>query len=53
MRWSGERPMTPSSRPIIAPSRRLRGVYINAGHGMLGWTLAMGSARRLVQMIAQ
>jgi D-amino-acid dehydrogenase len=53
MRWSGERPMTPSSRPIIAPSKRLRGVYINAGHGMLGWTLAMGSARRLVQMIAQ
>jgi len=52
MRWSGERPMTPSSRPIIAPSRRLRGVYVNIGHGMLGWTLALGSARRVVDMIA-
>ncbi|GES45972.1 D-amino acid dehydrogenase small subunit [Rhizobium dioscoreae] len=47
MRWSGERPMTPSSRPMIGPSRNLAGVYINAGHGMLGWTLALGSARRI------
>lgn len=49
--WSGERPMTPSSRPIIAPSRRIRGVYINVGHGMLGWTLALGSARRVVELV--
>jgi D-amino-acid dehydrogenase len=53
VRWSGERPMTPSSRPIIAPSRRMRGLYINAGHGMLGWTLALGSARRLASLIAR
>ena len=46
--WSGERPMTPSSQPIICPSRHIRGVYVNVGHGMLGWTLALGSARRLV-----
>lgn len=51
MRWSGERPMTPSSRPIIAPSRHVRGVYINAGHGMLGWTLALGSARLIAEMV--
>lgn len=50
--WLGERPMTPSSRPIIAQSRNIRGVYINAGHGMLGWTLALGSARRLTDMLA-
>ncbi|MFS8047532.1 FAD-dependent oxidoreductase [Rhizobium sp. BR 314] len=50
--WAGERPMTPSSRPRIAPSRNIRGIYINAGHGMLGWTLALGSARRLVELIA-
>lgn len=49
--WSGERPMTPSSRPIIAPSRRTRGLYVNAGHGMLGWTLVLGSARRIAAMI--
>lgn len=51
-RWSGERPMTPSSRPIIGQSRKIRGVYVNAGHGMLGWTLALGSARRLADMLA-
>lgn len=51
MRWSGERPMTPFSRPIIRPSSRVRGIYINAGHGMLGWTLALGSARRIADMV--
>ncbi|MBP2449137.1 FAD-dependent oxidoreductase [Rhizobium leguminosarum] len=51
MQWSGERPTTPSSRPIIAASRHLRGVYYNVGHGMLGWTLSLGSARRLVDLI--
>jgi D-amino-acid dehydrogenase len=51
MRWSGERPMTPSSRPIIGASEVLKGVYINTGHGMLGWTLALGSARRMVDLI--
>lgn len=51
IRWSGERPMTPSSRPIIAPSRKLRGLYVNAGHGMLGWTLALGSARRIASLL--
>lgn len=49
--WSGERPMTPSSRPIIAPSRRIRGLYVNAGHGMLGWTLALGSAKRITSLV--
>lgn len=49
--WSGERPMTACSVPIIAPSRRLRGLYLNIGHGMLGWTLALGSARRLLQVL--
>lgn len=52
MCWSGERPTTPSSRPIIAASRSLRGVYVNAGHGMLGWTLALGSARILANIVA-
>lgn len=50
--WSGERPMTPASHPVIAASRKIPGVYVNAGHGMLGWTLALGSARRLADMLA-
>src|SRR5690606_28225881 len=42
--WAGLRPMTPASVPII---RRERGnIVFNVGHGMLGWTLAMGAGER-------
>ena len=50
--WCGLRPMTPDSRPIIGPSP-LDGLFINSGHGMLGWTLACGSARLTADMINQ
>nr|MEA2798032.1 D-amino-acid dehydrogenase [Phenylobacterium sp.] len=47
--WAGLRPMTPSSVPIIArPRERL---IVNVGHGMLGWTLAMGSAERAAALL--
>lgn len=45
--WAGLRPMTPDSQPIIHwvdPH-----LALNTGHGMLGWTLAMGSAARLAR----
>ena len=48
--WCGLRPMTPDSRPIIGPSP-LEGLFINSGHGMLGWTLACGSARLAADLI--
>lgn len=49
--WSGFRPMTPNSQPI---TRMLEpGIAVNAGHGMLGWTLAMGSAERLGQAVRE
>jgi len=48
--WSGLRPMTPSSQPLISASR-IEGLYLNCGHGMLGWTLAAGSAFRLAEII--
>ena len=47
--WSGLRPMTPNSLPIIERPRPA--LAINAGHGMLGWTLAMGSAERLAEVL--
>ncbi|WP_417622020.1 FAD-dependent oxidoreductase [Parasphingorhabdus sp.] len=47
--WSGLRPMTPDSLPII--SRPSPTLAINAGHGMLGWTLAMGSGEQLAELI--
>lgn len=48
--WCGLRPMTPDSRPIIRPAP-LPGLFVNSGHGMLGWTLACGSARLTADMI--
>ena len=48
--WCGLRPMTPDSRPIIGRSP-LDGLFINSGHGMLGWTLACGSAWLTANMI--
>jgi len=48
--WSGARPTTPDSLPFIGPVGP-RGLYVNAGHGSLGWTLAAGSAERLGALI--
>lgn len=50
-RWSGARPMTPDSLPIIKESGALKGLVLNIGHGGLGWTLALGSAERLLSLI--
>lgn len=49
--WAGQRPMTPSGRPLIGASAR-PGLYLNAGHGGLGWTLACGAAQRLAAEVA-
>lgn len=47
--WAGLRPMTPESAPII---HRERGnIAFNVGHGMLGWTLAMGAGERAVALL--
>lgn len=50
--WSGERPATPDSVPIIEKSRSVSGLYLNIGHGMLGWTLALGSAAQVASLVA-
>jgi D-amino-acid dehydrogenase len=50
--WSGARPATPSSLPWIGRARE-EGLYVNMGHGMLGWTLAFGSAEVLLAKIEQ
>lgn len=48
--WAGLRPATPDSRPIIGRSP-VRGLWLNTGHGALGWTLACGSARVLTDLV--
>lgn len=48
--WIGHRPMTPNSLPIIRKAK-LDNAYLNCGHGMLGWTMAAGSAEVLARTI--
>ena len=49
--WSGLRPMTPDSPPIIGATR-LDGLYLNTGHGTLGWTMSCGSGRVIADIIS-
>ena len=49
--WSGLRPMTPDGTPIIGASK-LGNLYINSGHGTLGWTMACGSARIIADLVS-
>ena len=49
--WTGLRPATPSNLPIIGRSR-LKNLFINTGHGTLGWTEGPGSAKALADIIA-
>lgn len=49
--WAGLRPCTPSYVPIIGRSRALDGLWLNTGHGSLGWTLACGSASLLCALM--
>lgn len=48
--WAGLRPMSADGVPCIG-SCGIDGLYVNAGHGHLGWTMADGSARLLVDII--
>ncbi len=49
--WAGLRPATPDSRPIIGRSP-VPNLWLNTGHGALGWTLACGSARLLADLLS-
>lgn len=49
--WAGLRPMTPTSLPIIGRSRH-ENLWLNTGHGSLGWTLSNGSAAALAALMA-
>lgn len=49
--WSGLRPTTPSNVPYVKKLAGTHNVYLNTGHGTLGWTLSCGSAKRISQII--
>ena len=43
--------MTPDGTPLVGATP-LRGLYLNTGHGTLGWTMACGSAQLLADLIS-
>jgi len=49
--WCGLRPKTPDSVPVIGETP-LENLWLNTGHGTLGWTMACGSARVIADLIA-
>jgi D-amino-acid dehydrogenase len=49
--WMGLRPATPSNLPLIGPTR-YPNLFLNTGHGTLGWTLACGSGKILADVLS-
>jgi D-amino-acid dehydrogenase len=50
--WSGLRPMTPDGPPIIGQTR-YENLYLNTGHGTLGWTMACGAGRIVADQLLE
>jgi D-amino-acid dehydrogenase len=48
--WTGLRPMTPDGTPVLGPSR-YPNLYLNTGHGTLGWTMSCGSGRAVADLV--
>jgi D-amino-acid dehydrogenase len=49
--WAGLRPMTPNNLPLFG-KRALSNLYLNTGHGHIGWTMSHGSAKITADLIA-
>ncbi len=48
--WTGLRPMTPDGTPILGPTR-YSNLFLNTGHGTLGWTMSAGSGRAVADAV--
>lgn len=49
--WTGLRPMTPDNPPVIGPTP-YKNLFLNTGHGTLGWTMSCGSAKVLADVVS-
>jgi D-amino-acid dehydrogenase len=49
--WTGLRPMTPDSTPIVGATP-LSNLFLNTGHGTLGWTMSCGSASVIADLVS-
>ena len=50
--WTGLRPMTPDSTPIIGKTP-IANLYLNTGHGTLGWTMSCGSGKLVADIVLE
>lgn len=50
--WGGFRAMTPSGRPLVGTTR-MPGLFLNVGHGMLGWTLACATGHDVAAAVSE
>ena len=50
--WTGLRPMTPDGTPIVGATH-YDNLWLNTGHGTLGWTMSCGSAQVLADLMSQ
>lgn len=49
--WTGLRPMTPDSTSVVGATA-ISNLFVNAGHGTMGWTMACGSGRVIADAIS-
>jgi D-amino-acid dehydrogenase len=49
--WAGLRPSTPSNVPLVGATR-IPNLWLNTGHGTLGWTMACGSGAALAELMS-
>ena len=49
--WTGFRPSTPDGTPIIGPTP-YNNLFLNTGHGTLGWTMSAGSGKLLANLVS-
>ncbi|MDU8913563.1 D-amino acid dehydrogenase [Aestuariicoccus sp. MJ-SS9] len=48
--WTGLRPMTPDGTPVLGPTH-LANLFLNTGHGTLGWTMSAGSGKAVADLV--
>jgi D-amino-acid dehydrogenase len=48
--WAGLRPLSSDGKPLIGPTS-IGGLYLNTGHGALGWTMAIGSGALVADQV--
>jgi D-amino-acid dehydrogenase len=49
--WAGLRPLTPSNVPYLGQTV-IKSLWLNTGHGTLGWTMAAGSGQLIADVVS-